>query len=251
MPPRIDHLGATVTKTATATVTKVDTGEGPGSFEALVAVFDNVDSQGHMVLKGAFTESLASKDTWPVLWAHQMQDDTAIIATATAKETEEGLVFAADFLDTPRAQNIRKLMSAGVITEFSWSGRVTEGSWVDKEGVGPWGDGYYEIRKVDLWEAGPCFKGANPDTELLGVKSAVSRLATKEGRVLAQKHVTTLKTIHEELAEVIAAVEKIDDDEEEKSSTEPPDDPSGTESASEPSGALRISPQLKARLALA
>ena len=121
---------------------------------------------------------------------------------------------------------------------------------MDKEGVGPWGDGYYEIRKVDLWEAGPCFKGANPDTELLGVKSAVSRLATKEGRVLAQKHVTTLKTIHEELAEVIAAVEKIDD-EEEKSSTEPPDDPSGTESASEPSGALRISPQLKARLALA
>lgn len=250
MPPRHDYLGSTVTKTVTATITKVDAGDGPGSFEALVAVFDNVDSQGDMVLKGAFTESLASKDVWPVLWAHQMHDDTAIIATAAAKETDEGLVFASDFLDTPRAQNIRKLMAAGVITEFSWSGRVTEGGWIDKDGVGPWGDGYYEMRKIDLWEAGPCFKGANSETELLGVKSAVSHLATKEGRVLAQKHVTTLKTIHEELAEVIAAVEKIDD-EEEKYSTKQPDDKSGTESALESPGALRISPQLKARLALA
>ena len=245
-----DRVGEGVAKTATATITSIND-EGLGSFEALVAVFGNIDSQGDMVTKGAFADALATKAVWPSVWAHQMQDDTAIIATATAKETDEGLVFVADFLDTPRAQNIRKLMEAGVITEFSWSGRVTEGSWVDKEGVGPWGDGYYEIRKVDLWEAGPCFKGANPDTELLDVKSAVSRLATKEGRVLAQKHVTTLKTIHEELAGVIAAVEKIDDDEEEKSSTETPGDPSGTESASEPSGALRISPQLKARLALA
>ena len=245
-----DRVGEGVAKTATATITSVKN-EGLGSFEALVAVFGNIDSQGDMVTKGAFADALATKAVWPSVWAHQMHDDTAIIGTGAAKETDDGLIFTADFLDTPRAQNIRKLMEAGVITEFSWSGRVTEGSWVDKEGVGPWGDGYYEIRKVDLWEAGPCFKGANPDTELLGVKSAVSRLATKEGRVLAQKHVTTLKTIHEELAEVIAAVEKIDDDEEEKSSTELPDDPSGTESASEPSGALRISPQLKARLALA
>ena len=133
-------------------------------------------------------------------------------------------------------------MEAGVITEFSWSGRVTEGSWVDKDGVGPWGDGYYEIRKVDLWEAGPCFKGANPDTELLGVKSALIHLTTKEGRVLAQKHVTTLKTIHEELAEVIAAVEKIDDEEKSEETSE---------SAPETSEALLISPILMARLALA
>ena len=246
-----DLLGTSVTKTVAATITKVDAGEGLGSFEALVGVFDNIDSQGDMVIKGAFADSLAAKEVWPVLWAHQMQDDTAIIATARAKETGEGLVFTADFLDTPRAQNIRKLMAAGLITEFSWSGRITEGSWVDKEGEGPWGDGYYEMRQIDLWEAGPCFKGANAETELLGVKSAVSRLTTKEGRVLAQKHVTTLKTIHEELAEVIAAVEKTDAEEEKSSTIEPPGDTPGTESASETSGALPISPQLKARLALA
>lgn len=238
-----DRLGEGVAKTATATITSVKD-EGLGSFEALVAVFGNIDSQGDMVTKGAFADALAAKAVWPSVWAHQMHDDTAIIGTGAAKETDAGLVFAVDFLDTPRAQNIRKLMEAGVITEFSWSGRVTEGSWVDKEGVGPWGDGYYEIRKVDLWEAGPCFKGANPDTELLGVKSALTHLTTKEGRVLAQKHVTTLKTIHEELAEVIAAVEKIDD--EEKS-----DETSGTGSASETSGAPLISPTLMARLALA
>ena len=66
-----------------------------------------------------------------------------------------------------------------------------------------------------------------------------------------RKVLNRLRRASGQLAGVIAAVEKIDDDEEEKSSTELPDDPSGTESASEPSGALRISPQLKARLALA
>ena len=236
-----DRLGEGVAKTVAATITSVKD-EGLGGFEALVAVFGNIDSQGDMVTKGAFADALAAKAVWPSVWAHQMHDETAIIGIGTFKETDAGLVFAVDFLDTPRAQNIRKLMESGVITEFSWSGRVTEGSWVDKEGVGPWGDGYYEIRKVDLWEAGPCFKGANPDTELLGVKSAVSHLATKEGRVLAQKHVTTLKSIHEELAEVIAAVEKIDDEEKSDETSE---------SSSETSGALLISPTLMARLALA
>jgi hypothetical protein len=65
---------------------------------------------------------------------------------------------------------------------------------------------------MDLWEAGPCFKGANAETELLSVKSDGSLsgalLARKEGRVLASKHVATLKTIRDGLNEVIDAVDK-------------------------------------------
>lgn len=246
-----DRIGAAIAKTATATITKVDTGEGSGSFEALVAVFDNIDSDGDMVKAGAFTDTLKTRDLWPSVWSHQLYDDTAIIATATAKETGEGLIFDAIFLDTPRAQNIRSLMAAGVITEFSWSGRITEGGWIDKEGAGPWGDGYYEIRKIDLWEAGPCFKGANSETELLGVKSAVTHLATKEGRALAKTHVTTLKAIGAQIADIIASVEKTDNNEESPSPKPPDGIPPGTQSTPESTGVLHISPQLKARLALA
>lgn len=247
----IDRTGEAIYKTAAGRVTKVDDGGegGPGSFEALVAVYDNIDSQGDMVVKGAFTEAIAGGAEFPSFWAHQFYDDTAVIGAAKFTETDDGLLMSATFIDTDRAQNIRRLMAAGLIKEFSWSGRVVEGSWIDKEGEGRWNDGYYEIRKVDLWEAGPCFKGANPDTELLGVKSAVDRLATKEGRVLAQKHVDSLKGVRDTLDGVIAAVEKVTDEDEEKSAdtTDPQALPAG-ETGSDTT--VSEHDRIKARLAL-
>lgn len=248
--PNIDRAGAALYKTATATVTKVDdiddTG-GPGGFEALVAVFGNQDSQGDVVVKGAFADSIAGGKVFPSLWAHQFGDDTAIIASFTAEETDDGLLVKATFLDTPRAQNIRTLMSAGLVKEFSWSGRVTEGAWIETED-----EYWYEIRKVDLWEAGPCFKGANSETELLGVKSGIERLATKEGRVLAQKHVDALKEAHTILGDLIVTVDKVADDEESKSADTPelPAAEVGETNAPAPARAFAISAQLKARLAL-
>lgn len=254
---KTDRSGSAVYKTASATILKVNEGDGGtdlGGFDALVAVFDNVDSQGDKVIKGAFAEALAARETFPSLWSHQFNDDSAVIASAWAEETDEGLLWHASFLDTDRAQNVRKLMAAGLIREFSWSGRVKEGGWINAEGEGPWGDGYYEIRKVDLWEAGPCFIGANSETELLGVKSSVERLATKEGRVLAQKHVDALTDAHSILGDVLAAVTKVDETKAVESPPEPPQDPSVTTpdetNASADAGAFVISPITKARLAL-
>lgn len=245
--PNIDRSGTEVFKTATATVTKVDDTGDSGGFEALVAVFGNMDSQGDVVVKGAFAEAVANGKVFPSLWAHQFGDDTAIIASFTATETDEGLLVKATFLDTPRAQNIRALMTAGLVKEFSWSGRVLEGAWVEAED-----DYWYEIRKVDLWEAGPCFKGANSETELLGVKSGIERLATKEGRVLAQKHVDALKEAHTILGELIVAVDKVVEDEDEAKTDDTPElpaTPAGTQDADVTAPAFDLT-TIKARLAL-
>lgn len=243
--PTIDRAGAPVYKTATATVTKVDDTTGDnGGFEALVAVFGNIDNQKDMVVKGAFAEAIANGKIFPSLWAHKFDDDTAIIASFTAEETDEGLLIKANFLDTPRAQNIRSLMHIGLVKEFSWSGRVTEGAWIETED-----DWWYEIRKVDLWEAGPCFKGANAETELLGVKSGVETLATPQGRELATKHVDTLKEVHALLGDLIKTVAKTSEDPPPPTS-EPPANLAGQPNALDNSGAFVISPQLKARLAL-
>lgn len=220
---RTDRTGDVIQKTAVAKVTAIKA-EGNGTFEALVSVFGNVDSYGDVVLAGAFADSITERGDkpFPVLWAHQFNDDTAFLGEMFAKETAEGLVVTAEFLDTPRAQNIRRLMEKGLVTEFSWSGRVTEGAWVETED-----EFYYEIRKVDLWEAGPCFKGANPETELLSVKSADRALTETEMQRVVDA--------------VIAAM---------KSDTNLPSTEGGTDTTEDPS-TVSLNPSSKARLALA
>lgn len=61
-------------------------GDQRGRFEALVAVFDNVDGQGDRVLDGAFQKSLQewrlSGAPIPVIWQHQWQNPNAHIGFA-------------------------------------------------------------------------------------------------------------------------------------------------------------------------
>lgn len=240
---KTDRAGP-VYKTATATVTKVES-EGNGGFEALVAVFDTIDSQGDKVLKGAFTDALKTRALWPVVWSHQFHDDSAILGKATATETDAGLVFKADFLGTDRAQHVRALMQEGLITQFSWSGKILEGGWIDSEEDGY----YYELRKVDLWEAGPCFVGANEDTELLGLKAGIDRLAAT--KTMARDHVDVLKAIRSSIDEVLADSAKAQKDPaQEPDLPTPPGETPGTQDALADAGAFVVSPTLKARLAL-
>ncbi|ANC31437.1 HK97 family phage prohead protease [Isoptericola dokdonensis] len=176
-----------------------------GGFEARVSTFGNVDVQGDVVLPGAFDRTI---EEWgdrpvPVVWSHQTWDPEAFIGKATIEAREDGLYVTAEYLDTERAQHVRDLMDSGLVVEFSWSGRVREGEMV-KVDEDTWAFG---LKDIDLWEVGPTFKGANPDTELLGVKALSARLTTKEGRVLAQRHVDTLRGIQEQLGGVLDAVE--------------------------------------------
>ena len=242
------RAGDRIQKQYQATVTKVD--DAPhGGFDALVAVFGNVDSQGDVVRAGAFTRSLSD---WgdrpiPVLWAHQFYDMGAFIGKASAEETAEGLVFHAEFLDTDSGQLARKLLAEGLVSEFSFSGRIREGAWVEKED-----EDYYEILDVDLWEAGPCFKGANHETQLLGIK-ALGEQVEAERKALTKTDVETLRGVHKALGEVI-------DDALTPPAGDPPDpqtpdqDASGapptTSKAPADAGAFVVPAALKARLAL-
>ena len=248
-------VGAAVQKRFKAVVTKTDSGPH-GGFDALVSVFGNVDSQGDVVVPGAFTRTLAEwgDNPIPVLWAHQFYDMGAFIGKATAEETSEGLLFHADYLDVDAAQLARKLMVEGLVTEFSWSGRIREGRWVEKED-----EFWYEIVDVDLWEAGPCFKGANSETQLISVKSLGAQIES-EREALTATDVAALKSVQHALGEVIAAAvargEKPPAVKTDTSKT-PGDSPGSTttedhttEKAPAPAGAFVIPAVLKARLAL-
>lgn len=202
-------------------VAKAEATGTPGEFVALVSVFGNLDSQGDIVDKGAFAgaiEKFAGEKNMPVIWSHQWHDVNAYLGTYTKmEETDEGLKLTGilDVDDSPAAARVYQLMKNRRIDEFSFGGRVTKTEIVRA----PAGDGEderteYHLKEIDLWEAGPTFKGANNQTQLLSVKSLDNLpgvVATKEGRVLAQKHTDALKSVHQTLGEVIDAVAPKDD----------------------------------------
>lgn len=217
----------------------------PGEFTALVSAFGNEDSQGDIVEKGAFTKTLgewrAKGRPIPIVWSHQFDDPENFLGEYTsAEETDEGLLLTGQLdLDHPRAARVHKLMQKGVIAEFSISGSVRDYELIEKDKDEDAGDedffaGWFQpmrIKDIDLWEAGPCFKGANPETELISVKQdgtrpeailtrsqwetvqLAARPLAKEGRVLAQKHVDALKEAHTRIGEIIAAAESAPDGE--------------------------------------
>lgn len=195
----------------------------PGEFTALVSAFGNEDSQGDIVEKGAFTKTLeewrAKGRPIPIVWSHQFDDPENFLGEYTAaEETDAGLRLTGQLdLDHPRAARVHKLMQKGVIAEFSISGSVRDYELIEKDGDEDGDEDFFagwfqpmRIKDIDLWEAGPCFKGANPETELISVKS---RPIAKEGRVLAQKHVDALKEAHTRIGEIIAAAESAPDGE--------------------------------------
>ena len=158
-------------KSATATFkVKAATDAAPhGEVEALVSVFGNVDLVGDRVMPGAFDKSLASiKEAGraiPFVWSHQWSDPNAYIGKVTeAVETKDGLMVRAELFDTPTAQHIRTLLASGVVSEFSFA--------YDVIGQRDGKDGVNELTQLHVLEVGPTLKGANPATQLVGVRSA-------------------------------------------------------------------------------
>ncbi|MCX4993845.1 HK97 family phage prohead protease [Streptomyces longwoodensis] len=189
-------------------------GLADGQFVALVSVFNNEDSYGDVVRPGAFTQTLqewaASGDSIPVIWAHQWSDPFAHIGRVVkAVETLQGLEVTGqiDDLDgddpNPTARQVYRLLKGRRVKQFSFAYDVAEGGWI-KDDEHPWG-GYFELRRLDLHEVGPCLLGVNRETELLAAKAANLAAGAKAGRVLSQKNFDTLTAAYESIGEVLAA----------------------------------------------
>lgn len=154
------------------------TDDARGEFEAVVAVFGNVDLAGDRIVKGAFTASLKSwKDRGrpiPVIFSHDWNNlDAHIGHVLEAKETSEGLWVRAQLdMDDPSAAKVWRLMKRGSIAEFSFAYEVVEEKLRN---------GANELLQLDIIEVGPTLKGMNPATRLVGVKANATGLAAASG----------------------------------------------------------------------
>lgn len=178
---------------------KALTDEGEGVFEAIVAVFNNVDRAGDKILPGAFTRTLEAWEAKgrpiPVIFSHEWDNlDAHIGQVAEGKEVDEGLYVKGKLdMDEPFAQRVWKKMKAGTLAEFSFAYDVVKSNLVDN---GKDASPRYvnELHDLDLLEVGPCLVGMNPETELIAVKDALlnlkagARHTTKEYEHIQQIH---------------------------------------------------------------
>lgn len=174
------------TKAYTASFKALDVeGDGePGTFEAVVAVFDNVDRAGDRLKSQAFDKTLEawrkSGDPIPVILSHLWDNPMAIIGHADPNDVRAvegiGLVVKGQLhigRGNEVADQVHYLMSQRLIKEFSFGYTVAPGG--EKKAS----DGAYDLTEVNLIEFGPCLKGVNPATQLLAVKSALAERAPR------------------------------------------------------------------------
>lgn len=203
-----------------------ESGLAEGEFEAYASVFGNIDSYGDVVMPGAFSKTLdewtASGNLLPVLFGHNMSDPEYNIGhVVEAVEDEKGLRVRAQLdLETPKGLATYRLLKGKRISQMSFAYDVIDGAPGVKDGVDVW-----ELREVKIYEVSVVPIGANQETEILAVKATADLIAgsMKEGRVLASKHIDSLRSAAEAIGAVIAAAE-IATDQEKASGSGPAND---------------------------
>lgn len=156
-----------------------------GIVEAIVSVFNNVDSQKERVLPGFFSESISEKLPKGV-WMHDWK--TPVAKTLEARElaagdpdlpsslkSRGGLYIKSQFnLDTQRGREAFSDIKFGLIDQYSIGYKVTEDRY-DAKGV-------RELMKGRLFEWSPVLVGANEETVTVSAKSADEGIDLKSYR---------------------------------------------------------------------
>lgn len=237
-----------------------------GQFEAIVSVFNNVDSMGDVVMPGAFKDDIAEwaakGDPIPVLWSHDWSDPFSHIGVVLAgEERAEGLWVRAqiDLVDDegnpiPKARQVNRLLKGRRVTQFSFAYDILEAAWGKREDLD-----VYELRKLHIFEVGPTLVGANSETELLAAKSVgdmFGRLTEhlKAGRVLSGKNESALRSALDKIADGVTDVETVlaalDETDDGKATANRPNDPASPPAmkATSPAGPAPASVRLLCEL---
>lgn len=165
-------------------------GLAEGQIEAYASIFNNRDSYGDVMRKGSFANTLAqwkeSGRTLPLLWGHNMSDPNMNLGGVfDAKEDDHGLRIKAEFdMDNPTSAQVYRLVKGGRVSELSFAFDYLKYQDVEPEAENNEFDGKYyrDVLEVKLYEVSIVPIGANPETEILAVKSAVEALTRGHGQ---------------------------------------------------------------------
>ena len=186
-----------------------DDGLEDGQFLLYASTFtDEPDSYGDVVIAGAFADDIkewaASGNTMPVLFGHRMDDpDFFVGGVLELSEDAHGLLVKGEFdLENPKAQQVYRLAKGRRLNQCSFAYDTLDEATVTRED----GSKVNELRRLKVYEVSIVPVGANQDTSVVAVKATADALVAdvKAGRVLAQKHIDSLRKAQEAIAAVIA-----------------------------------------------
>lgn len=183
----------------------------PGTFEALVAVFGNVDRGGDRLMPGAFRKTLGRKGRGlpPILWSHDW-NQPPIGVTHSAEETEAGLVVKGElFVETNAlARDVHTAMLAkggdgrAPLREFSFGYEAVRAKDVTEDGAT-----VRQLLEVELYEVSPTLVGMNPATQLLGVKT--DTIAEGSDTIVETEHEDSPPNVEQLSAEEAARIGRL------------------------------------------
>jgi HK97 family phage prohead protease len=137
------------------------TEEGEGVFTGYGSVFGNVDRVDDVVLETAFDDFLASGKQVPMLWQHDAGEPIGIYSEM--RKDDNGLFVKGQInMKTERGRETYELLKQGAVKGLSIGFRIQ-----DEE----FRNGIRYIKRADLWEISVVTFPANPEAEVIGVKS--------------------------------------------------------------------------------
>jgi HK97 family phage prohead protease len=195
-----------------------DDGLEEGQFIVYPSTFiKEPDSYGDIVAKGAFLEDIAawkeSGNVLPGLYGHRMDDPDYFVAGALDMgEDDHGWWVKGEFdLDSPKGPQVYRLVKGRRLNQLSFAYDTLDEKSVTLED----GRKANELQRLKVYEFSFVPIGANQDTSVVAVKALADAVAGefKAGRVLAQKHIDSLRSAQEAIGVVITAAEAINDQE--------------------------------------
>jgi len=189
-----------------------DDGLKEGQFIVYPSTFTKTpDSYGDIVAPGAFLDDLAEWKakgfTIPGLFGHRLDDPDFYVASAIdTGEDEHGWWVKGEFdMESPKGAQVYRLVKGRRLNQLSFAYDVLDSGPVELEG----GVKANELRKLKVYEFSFVPVGANQDTSVVAVKALADGLTEgfKAGRVLAAKHIDSLRSAQEAIGVVIAAAE--------------------------------------------
>ena len=173
------------------------------------------DSYGDIVAPGAFEECIknikAEGKVLPLLFNHDANNLNAYIGTVyDLEEDDHGLLFTAEFDETPEGQKARNLAMSGRVVKFSFAYDILDQAEITLED----GRKANELRKLDIHEVSLVLYPANPDTSMVDVK------AGRRNR----------KSDEEIIKQIISLANQLLEDEREDDDTQPQEEKSNAKS---------------------